>query len=87
MLHYARDATKLSDGRIVVANGGSDELRIFDRSGTHVGTWGGQGEGPGEFTALGPVERGISAPLESASTNCGRRSSVGSWSRIRGETG
>ena len=57
MLHYARDATKLSDGRIVVANGGSDELRVFDRSGTHVGTWGGQGEGPGEFTALGPVER------------------------------
>ena len=26
-------------------------------------------------------------PLESASTNCGRRSSVGSWSRSRGETG
>ena len=57
MLHYARDATMLSDGRIVVANGGSDELLVFDPSGTHVATWGGQGEGPGEFTTLGPVER------------------------------
>ena len=52
LLHQVRDAMKLSDGRIVVANRGSQELRVFDRSGTHLTTWGGRGEGPGEFNSL-----------------------------------
>ncbi len=33
-------------------NGGSDEVRVFDSSGGHVATSGGQGEGPGEFLEL-----------------------------------
>ena len=56
MLYLAWDATRLRDGRIVVANVGTDELRVFDASGTHLATWGGQGEGPGEFTGLWQVE-------------------------------
>ncbi|WP_419938846.1 hypothetical protein [Candidatus Palauibacter sp.] len=48
-LYQVMDATKLPDGRIVVANAGSGELRAFDGSGTHLATWGGRGEGPGEF--------------------------------------
>lgn len=56
MLYRAFDATRLSDGRIVVANGGTDELRVFEASGIHVATWGGWGEGPGEFTGLNSVE-------------------------------
>ena len=55
MLHRVFAATKLSDGRIVVANSGSSDLRVFDASGTHLATWGGQGEGPGEFWSLGAV--------------------------------
>ncbi len=51
------DATKLSDGRIVIANGGTRELRVFDASGTWLTTWGGHGEGPGEFTGLYGVDR------------------------------
>ena len=62
MLHQARDATKLDDGRILVANGGDDELRVFDAC-----VWGGRdlagelgrpgrGEGPGEFGDLSHVE-------------------------------
>ena len=51
------DALALSDGRIVVVNGGSNELRIFDALGNHVATWGGRGEGPGEFTSLSRVYR------------------------------
>ena len=50
MLHNAFDATRLSDGRIVVANNGSSELRVFDEFGTHLVNWGGRGEGPGEFS-------------------------------------
>ena len=55
---WPRDATKLGDGRIVVADYGSAQLRVFDgASGTHVATWGGRGEGPGEFLELWDVER------------------------------
>ena len=57
LLDRVGDALVLPDGRIVVANGGSDELRVFDASGIHVVTWGGRGEGPGEFTNLGQVHR------------------------------
>lgn len=56
MLYRAYDATMLSDGRIVVANTGTQELRVFDRSGTHVATWAGEGQGPGEFTDLSQIE-------------------------------
>ena len=56
MLFRAFDATKLADGRIVVANVGTNELRVFDASGTHLASWGGEGEGPGEFTYLRSVE-------------------------------
>ena len=57
MLHRVMDATKLPDGRIVVANNGTHELRVFDAAGTHVATWGGRGEGPAEFLEMWQVER------------------------------
>ena len=41
LLDRVGDALVLPDGGIVVANGGSDELRVFDASGNHVVTWGG----------------------------------------------
>lgn len=56
MLDGAIDATKLRDGRIVVANVGTQELRVFDAAGIYLTTWGGLGEGPGEFTGLWQVE-------------------------------
>ena len=56
LLHQANDATILPDGRIVVANTGSNELRMFDAAGVHLATWGREGEGPGEFTSLSGVE-------------------------------
>jgi len=41
----------LSDGRIVVLEGrtASKELRFYSPDGSHESTWGGDGEGPGEF--------------------------------------
>lgn len=45
-------ATRLSDGTIVVANNGTQELRFFDDKGVHVSTVGGLGEGPREFTYM-----------------------------------
>ena len=55
LLHQANDATILPDGRIVVANTGTNELRVFGADGVHLATWGRDGEGPGEFTNLAGV--------------------------------
>lgn len=54
-LFRVTDAIRLGDGRIVVANLGSNELKVFGPDGSHAGTWGRRGEGPGEFTAHGPT--------------------------------
>ncbi len=55
LLDDVRDAARLPDGRIVVADGGSNELRVFDAFGVHTATWRRRGEGPGEFTSLAGV--------------------------------
>lgn len=44
-----RFARFLDGGRIVVADGQANEVRVFDEEGTHLGTFGGSGEAPGEF--------------------------------------
>lgn len=45
-------AVRLSDGRLVVADGGALELRYFDTVGTFLRRAGGSGGGPGEFQTL-----------------------------------
>lgn len=42
--------TVLEDGRIVVGNSDPLEVRVFDPKGGHLTTFGGEGEGPGEFS-------------------------------------
>lgn len=48
-LHQASGSVRLADGRVVVLNQGSDQLRFFGPEGTHLRSVGGPGEGPGEF--------------------------------------
>lgn len=48
-LHRVSDATVLADGRVVVANAGSGELRLFDSTGHYLSRTGRHGAGPGEF--------------------------------------
>lgn len=50
-------AVRLQDGRVVVANSGSGELRFFDETGRHLFNVGRKGEGPGEFGFLGKTWR------------------------------
>ncbi|HSJ25977.1 MAG TPA: hypothetical protein VK929_14970 [Longimicrobiales bacterium] len=52
-----RGLLRLSDGRIVVADGGSREVRYFSATGSHLMTAGGSGEGPGEFRSLSGLVR------------------------------
>ncbi|NIN72091.1 MAG: hypothetical protein GTO46_09275 [Gemmatimonadetes bacterium] len=54
-LYEAYDARRLSDGRIVVANAGSSELRFYDGKGKFKGAAGRKGGGPGEFQGLADV--------------------------------
>ena len=49
IFHRIMSVATLSDGRIVVGDAGSDEVRTFDPLGVHLTSWGGKGEGPGEF--------------------------------------
>lgn len=51
-LHRVAGVIRLSDGRIVVANDGSRQLRFYDAKGVHLRDVGRQGEGPGEFQFL-----------------------------------
>jgi hypothetical protein len=45
-------AARLSGGTIVVADGGSRQLRFFDSTGAFIRAVGGPGDGPGEFREL-----------------------------------
>ena len=46
------DVAWLGRSRIAVADEGGDDIFVFDSAGYHVGTWGGRGDGPGEFGRL-----------------------------------
>jgi hypothetical protein len=48
-LFQVRDVARLSDGRFVVLNAGTSNVRIYSPSGEHLSTIGRAGAGPGEF--------------------------------------
>ena len=51
-LYRVRGALQLPDGTIVIANGGTGELRYYDSAGTFLYSVGNVGNGPGEFTDI-----------------------------------
>lgn len=51
-LFRASGAFALSDGRIVVANNGTSELRYYSPTGEYLFSAGGRGGGPGEFQSM-----------------------------------
>jgi hypothetical protein len=55
-LFRVSDVELLADGGLVVANRGSEELRIFDANGAHRASVGRKGQGPEEFDGLSMVE-------------------------------
>lgn len=57
LLHQVVGATRLPNGRIVVANRGTLQLRYYNQEGTHLFDAGGEGEGPGEFKSLAGFTR------------------------------
>ncbi len=57
-LYRVVDAARLSDGRIVVANAGTYEVRFYYELGEYASAGGGEGEGPGEFSQIWGIEVG-----------------------------
>jgi hypothetical protein len=51
------DALRLDDGRIVVADDGSREVRLFSPAGEFISSVGRGGEGPGEFQRIQTISR------------------------------
>ncbi len=49
-LDGAASSLRLGDGRVLVANTGSSEIRVFDAQGHFLARIGREGSGPGEFT-------------------------------------
>jgi len=45
-IHFA------TSGELLLADAGAKEIRVFDRAGHQLTSWGGPGEGPGEFVEL-----------------------------------
>ncbi len=55
VLYQVADVAARPGGGVVVANGGSAEVFVFDEEGRLERRFGGRGEGPGEFRSLGAV--------------------------------
>ena len=56
-LYRVRSATRLTNGNIVIANAGTNELRFFRPDGSYLRSAGGEGGGPGEFRSVSLVSR------------------------------
>lgn len=54
--HRIGGAEKMGDGRILVGNAGTGEVRIFDSTGRFIRRFGRQGAGPGEFDQFSSLE-------------------------------
>ena len=63
-LHRVRGSVRLEDGRIVVLNAGSQELRYYNAAGRFLGAVGRQGEGPGEFQSPAGLRRSDAGGLQ-----------------------
>jgi hypothetical protein len=51
-LYHVASAFRMPDGRIVIGNGGSHQIRFYDEAGVHLLDAGREGEGPGEFRTI-----------------------------------
>lgn len=52
LLNRVQAAVRRADGTIILANGGTQEIRFYDAEGQHLRSVGGPGGGPGEFQRL-----------------------------------
>ncbi len=56
--YRARSMKQRPDGSLMIADGSSEEVRVFSATGEFLGSFGGSGDGPGEFRSLQRIENG-----------------------------
>ena len=61
--YRSRSMKQRPDGSLMVANTGSEEVRVFSAAGEFLGSVGGSGAGPGEFGGLYVVETAVDTIL------------------------
>ncbi len=54
--YQARSMKQRPDGSLMIADGSSREVRVFSAAGEFQGSFGGRGDGPGEFRSLRGIE-------------------------------
>jgi len=54
--HRAHSMSRRPDGSLMIADGSSREVRVFSADGEFLGSFGGSGDGPGEFRSLRRIE-------------------------------
>lgn len=70
--YMVTDGLLLEDGRFVIANAGTSELRVFGPDGSHQATLGRAGEGPGEFEWIESLSRVSDGAVFAYDDNAGR---------------
>jgi len=81
-LYSVGNATRLGDGRIVIVNGGTRQLRFYDGTGVHLQDVGGRGEGPGEFSFLRELHKMRDDSIMTYDSSLGRGSIFDSSGRL-----
>lgn len=74
---WIRGAVRLSDGRIVVADGASGQVRLYDRQGTLLSAVGRRGRGPKEFRNYMDFARAAGDSVVAFDSGTGRLSVLG----------
>lgn len=72
LLENVSSGVLLDDGRVAIGDSGSGLIRILSAGGAVLSTFGGRGEGPGEFTGLSSVVPGRGDTLLAQDLNGGR---------------
>lgn len=62
-LDQVRGPVRLADGRIAIANGATNDVRLYDPTGKHLRTSGRSGSGPGEYSMIAGIWNGIGDSL------------------------
>jgi hypothetical protein len=63
MLSRVIGLVQFADGRVMILNAGTEDVRVYDSTGTFIRSFGGEGQGPGEYINLSRIHRHVGDSL------------------------